>query len=127
MIIEVASQLLPLFIFRAAPSPVATAGKSGIYDGHYRAHLIISTSKLLALTFLRFCYIYIPYIVYMAFSFMFILLLVPSAALGRFSTLEKWLRESGRAFLFFRQAIRIYSDYQIFNLLNQALSKLDSI
>ena len=61
--------------------PFCFTGARGIYDGHYRAHLIISTSMLLALTFLRFCYFYIPYIAYMVLSFMFILLLDPSAAL----------------------------------------------
>ena len=35
----------------------------------------------------------------MVLSFMFILLLDPSAALGRCSTLEKWLRECGRTFM----------------------------
>ena len=76
MIIEVASPLLPLFIF-----PGCFTGASGIYDGDYWAYLIIFISMLPALNFFRSCYIYIPYIAYMVLSFMFILLLDPSAAL----------------------------------------------
>ena len=79
--------------------PFCFTGTRGIYDGGYWACLIIFISMLLALTFLRSCYIYIPYIAYMVLSFMFILLLDPSAALGRCSTLEKWLRECGRTFM----------------------------
>ena len=79
--------------------PFCFTGASGIYDGGYWACLIIFISMLHALTFLRSCYIYIPYIAYMVLSFLFILLLGPSAALGRCSTLEKWLRECGRTFM----------------------------
>ena len=61
--------------------PFCFTGASGIYDGDYWTCLIIFISMLPALTFLWSCYIYILYIAYMVLSFMFILLLDPSAAL----------------------------------------------
>ena len=80
LLVCVAVWLLPL---RSQPTgePFCFTGTRGIYDGDYWACLIIFISMLHALTFLRSYYTYIPYIAYMVLSFMFILLLDPSAAL----------------------------------------------
>ena len=100
--------------------PFSFTGASGIYDGDYWACLIIFISMLHALNFLRSCYIYIPYIAYMVLSLcLYCYQTLPllsfyndeahgsmpqkgsggTTTLGRCSTLEKWLRECGRTFM----------------------------